>query len=528
MTHSGADIAKLLSAHGLRPSRALGQNFVADPNTVRRIARLASLRAGDRVLEIGAGLGSLTLALAETGALVVAVETDRHVVPVLRSVVEPAGVEVVEGDALTLDLPTLLAAHGGGAWSLVANLPYNVATPLVMRTLTEVPTVTRLLVMVQREVGERMAAGVGDDGYGAVSVRVAYFARAEVVGRIPASVFIPRPARRVGARAVRATRGTRGRSRCRLVPAPRRGGTGRLRAAPEDVAPRAGGRRGARRLRARRRTTRGQGRGARRRRVGETGGVVKVHAPAKLTVSLRITGVRADGYHELDAEMVTLSLADELVLDEGGTGLTIEGDGWTRADALKRMDDNLVVKALVACGRRAAVRLRKRIPLGAGLGGGSADAAAILRWAGVTDAALAARLGADVPFCVAGGRARVGGVGERVSALEFERRDYLLLLPPFGVDTAAVYRAWDQNPDHDAPNDLAGAAMAAEPRLALWRDGLGDLVGSEPRLAGSGSTWFAEGGPPEAGTTDAPELRVGTESGRLVRVHTVPAGWEGD
>ncbi len=195
MTHSGADIAQLLSAHGLRPSRALGQNFVADPNTVRRIARLAGLVAGDRVLEIGAGLGSLTLALAETGARVVAVETDRHLVPVLRAVVQPAGVEVVEGDALTLDLARLLAAHGegDGAWSLVANLPYNLATPLVMRTLTEVPAVTRLLVMVQREVGERIAAGVGDDGYGAVSVRVAYFARAEVVGRVPASVFIPRP-----------------------------------------------------------------------------------------------------------------------------------------------------------------------------------------------------------------------------------------------------------------------------------------------------------------------------------------------
>jgi 16S rRNA (adenine1518-N6/adenine1519-N6)-dimethyltransferase len=193
VTHSGADIAQLLSAHGLRPSRALGQNFVADPNTVRRIARLAGVGAGDRVLEIGAGLGSLTLALAETGARVVAVETDRHVVPVLRSVVEPVGVEVVEGDALALDLGALLAARADGPWSLVANLPYNVATPLVMRTLTEVRTVTRLLVMVQREVGERMAAAVGDDGYGAVSVRVAYFARAEVVGRVPASVFIPRP-----------------------------------------------------------------------------------------------------------------------------------------------------------------------------------------------------------------------------------------------------------------------------------------------------------------------------------------------
>jgi 16S rRNA (adenine1518-N6/adenine1519-N6)-dimethyltransferase len=193
VTHSGADIAQLLSAHGLRPSRALGQNFVADPNTVRRIARLSGAGQGARVLEIGAGLGSLTLALAETGAQVVAVEADRHLVPVLRSLVEPAGVEVLEGDALTLDLAGLLAARHEGPWSLVANLPYNVATPLVMRTLTTVPAVTHLLVMVQREVGERMAAGPGSSAYGAVSVRIAYFARAEVVGRVPASVFVPRP-----------------------------------------------------------------------------------------------------------------------------------------------------------------------------------------------------------------------------------------------------------------------------------------------------------------------------------------------
>jgi 16S rRNA (adenine1518-N6/adenine1519-N6)-dimethyltransferase len=193
VTHSGADIAQLLSAHGLRPSKALGQNFVADPNTVRRIARLSGVRSGSRVLEIGAGLGSLTLALAETGANVVALETDRRLIPVLRSVVEPVGVEVVEGDAMTVDLAALLAERAAGPWSLVANLPYNVATPLVLRTLVGVPAVTQLLVMVQREVGERMAARATEDAYGAVSVRIAYFARAEVVGRVPASVFIPRP-----------------------------------------------------------------------------------------------------------------------------------------------------------------------------------------------------------------------------------------------------------------------------------------------------------------------------------------------
>jgi 4-diphosphocytidyl-2-C-methyl-D-erythritol kinase len=255
---------------------------------------------------------------------------------------------------------------------------------------------------------------------------------------------------------------------------------------------------------------------------------VKLWAPAKLTVSLRITGVRADGYHELDAEMVTLSLADELVLEESGDGLTVEAEAWTRASALEGRDDNLVGRALAACGRRAAVRLLKRIPLGAGLGGGSADAGAILRWAGATDPALAAGLGADVPFCVLGGRARVGGVGERVTPLEYERRDYLLVLPPFGVDTAAVYRAWDAAPAHEGPNELAAAALSTEPRLAHWRDALGDLAGHEPRLAGSGSTWFVEGGPAEAGTPERPELRVSGETAQLVRVRTVPAGWEGD
>lgn len=193
MTHTGADIADLLAAYGLRPSRSLGQNFVADPNTVRRIARLAAVGPGDRVLEIGAGLGSLTLALAETGATVVAVEKDRHLIPALRRVTEAVAVEVIEADAMRVELPSLLAGHGEGDWSLVANLPYNVATPLVLRTLMEVEAVTRMLVMVQREVGERMAAAPGGRAYGSVSVRIAYFARAAVVSRVPASVFVPRP-----------------------------------------------------------------------------------------------------------------------------------------------------------------------------------------------------------------------------------------------------------------------------------------------------------------------------------------------
>ena len=191
MTLSRREVSALLDRHGLHPSRALGQNFVVDPNTVRRIARLAEVGPGDAVVEIGAGLGSLTLALAETGASVVAVEIDRHLLPVLRETVEPAGVRVVEGDAMALDWGALLG--GADRWVLVANLPYNVATPLVADLLDGVPEIERMLVMVQREVAERLAAGPGSKAYGAVSVKVAYWATAAVVGRVPASVFLPRP-----------------------------------------------------------------------------------------------------------------------------------------------------------------------------------------------------------------------------------------------------------------------------------------------------------------------------------------------
>jgi 4-diphosphocytidyl-2-C-methyl-D-erythritol kinase len=257
---------------------------------------------------------------------------------------------------------------------------------------------------------------------------------------------------------------------------------------------------------------------------------VRVLAPAKLTASLRLAGVRADGYHELDAEMVSLSLADELVLTEGGSGLDVVADAGTRAEAIGGPEDNLISRALAACGRVASVRLTKRIPVGGGLGGGSADAAAVLRWAGAADPGAAARLGADVPFCVVGGRARVEGVGELVTPLPFVRRDYLLVLPPFGVDTAAVYRAWDEgNREGDgAANALTAAALAVEPRLARWRDALGDLAGREPTLAGSGSTWFVEGVPAGAEAAAGSGLRVGQETARLVRVRAVPAGWEGD
>lgn len=229
-------------------------------------------------------------------------------------------------------------------------------------------------------------------------------------------------------------------------------------------------------------------------------------APAKLTLTLRVVGVRADGYHLIDAEMVALDLADEVDFSVGDS-LEVTGPA---AAGVPSDDSNLVRRALIALGRRARVRLHKRIPAGAGLGGGSADAAAVLRWGGVDDVTVAASLGADVPFCLVGGRARVSGVGERVDPLPFQEREFTLLTPALAVSTPAVYRAWDAlgAPAGGGPNDLEAAALAVEPGLARWRDRLGDATGRVPVLAGSGSTWFVEGA---------------FEGPGLVVVRTVPA-----
>ncbi len=198
MTHSRPAIRELLESNHLAPRRDLGQNFVADPNTVRRIADLARVGPGDRVVEIGAGLGSLTLALADTGADITAVEVDRGIVPLLRDVVaDRANVTVVEADAMEADWSALLGPgtdpSDGPGWVLVANLPYNVATPLVCDLLDGVPQIRRMIVMVQREAAERFVANPRTAAYGAVSVKVAYWATGRIVGSVPASVFVPRP-----------------------------------------------------------------------------------------------------------------------------------------------------------------------------------------------------------------------------------------------------------------------------------------------------------------------------------------------
>ena len=290
--------------------------------------------------------------------------------------------------------------------------------------------------------------------------------------------------------------------------------------------------------------------------MGQAGRMPAIHrerALVKLTRSLRLTGRRPDGYHLIESEMVTLDFGDELeiepldtrwatspsaaardsapsraglrrrygerttleVVDEvawvgEGDGFVVAVSGETGVAAVPGPPatgpqvsvptgaDNLVVRALELAGRSARVRLVKRVPPGAGLGGGSADAAAVLRWAGVTSPGIAARLGADVPFCVAGGRALVSGIGEQIEVLEPDDVTYLCCTPSFGVPTALVYRAFDEldppegpgSGQEEAVNDLERAAIVVEPRLAVVRDLVASVTGARPVLAGSGSTWY--------------------------------------
>jgi 16S rRNA (adenine1518-N6/adenine1519-N6)-dimethyltransferase len=192
VTLSRADASRQLDGAGLRAKRALGQNFVVDANTVRRIARLADIDGHGRVLEIGAGLGSLTLALAETASSVTAVEVDGQLIPLLHENVDALpNVTVVHADAMKLNWNELLGDHTD--WALVANLPYNVATPLVADVLDFVPQIKRMLVMVQKEVAERFCATPSTEAFGALSVKVAFYGTARIVGLVPASVFLPRP-----------------------------------------------------------------------------------------------------------------------------------------------------------------------------------------------------------------------------------------------------------------------------------------------------------------------------------------------
>ena len=188
------ELRQLADQHGIRPTKAWGQNFVVDANTVRRIARLARVGPPDTVLEVGPGLGSLTLALLATGASITAIEVDPALAAALPGTVaahqpgRAAYLNVVTADALRVTrLP------GQAPTALVANLPYNVSVPVVLTLLERFPSIERVLVMVQLEVAQRLAAEPGSRVYGAPSVKIAWYAAARLVGTVPRSVFWPVP-----------------------------------------------------------------------------------------------------------------------------------------------------------------------------------------------------------------------------------------------------------------------------------------------------------------------------------------------
>lgn len=186
-----AEVVELLTRFGLTPRRHLGQHFLVDPNITRKIAALALAGPGSRVLEVGAGTGTLTAALAETGARVLAFELDVSLRPLLAEVTAGyPNVELVFADAAAVDLAARL---GAGPWVLCANLPYNVGTPILLDLLRRVPAVTRMVVMVQDEVADRLVARPGSKVYGLPSVVVGLHADARVAFTVPPQVFLPPP-----------------------------------------------------------------------------------------------------------------------------------------------------------------------------------------------------------------------------------------------------------------------------------------------------------------------------------------------
>jgi 16S rRNA (adenine1518-N6/adenine1519-N6)-dimethyltransferase len=184
-----AETAALLERHGIRLRRSLGQHFLTEPNVVRRIVEVAGVGPGSRVLEIGAGAGTLTRALVDAGADVVAYEVDEALRPVLADTVGDRA-ELRFEDAASADFGSALDGTG---WALVANLPYNVGTPIVLDVLRHVPAIDRIVVMLQREAIDRFAADPGSRQYGVPSVVVALHGTIEVAFRVPAHLFVPKP-----------------------------------------------------------------------------------------------------------------------------------------------------------------------------------------------------------------------------------------------------------------------------------------------------------------------------------------------
>ncbi len=443
------------------PKKRLGQHFLADENILGVIDRLAELGPDDVALEIGPGLGVLTGYLADRVRHVHAVELDRSLAPQLAPLAARPNVDLHWGDALALDLAALEPAPT----KLVANLPYNVATPIVAESLAGLPSLELWCVMVQREVADRFFAEPSTKAYGAVSVLVQLAARRTGFHPVARTVFRPPPNVDSALVAFRRTELPAGFARIKAVvdaSFSHRRKTLPNAVALAGLASRDAGGRSARDDRPPTRGARGGAGTARVRRARR--GAVRAPAPAKINLALVVGPVRGDGKHEVATVLQRVDLGDRVAV-EPAPALSVNGFAG----------DTIVRAALEALAAAAGVeprwqaKITKRIPVAAGLGGGSSDAATALRLANGTLAAplpaaeldaLAASLGADVPFFLADGPQLGRGDGSDLTLLELPQDFWIVLaLAPGELkeSTAAIYRRFDER----------GGATGFEERLEL-------------------------------------------------------------
>ena len=194
MTLTRTQVKDLLQKYGISPRKSLGQNFVVEPNTIRQIIELASIKPDDFIIEVGPGIGSLTSSLLEVAEHVTAIEVDDALVRALTDLLQPEDnkFRLINADVMNLDVNELLATRNE-SWNLVANLPYNISVPVICDFLERVPVVTKMTVMVQREVAERLVAKTGEKAFGLPSLKIQYFAEVKKIADVPPSVFLPRP-----------------------------------------------------------------------------------------------------------------------------------------------------------------------------------------------------------------------------------------------------------------------------------------------------------------------------------------------
>ena len=515
-----SEMRALLASHGLEPNKTLGQHFLADPNIVMKIVGTAGVGPGDQVLEVGPGTGTLTAALASTGAKVVAYELDRSLAPVLEATLSGfPNVEVRFQDATLLEGGEL---PDTGAWTMVANLPYNVGTPLVLSLLRSAPMIKRFVVMLQKEVADRFMADPGSKTYGLPSVIVGLHAEVTDSFFVPPQVFFPPP--NVGSAVIVLDRVTASPSSERAIEIAatafkkrRKMLRGSLRAMFRDV------------LKAF--EAAGISPTARPEELSADDFVrlaeaesrrVRGEAHPKVNLSLEVFPVDATGMHPLRSVVQALEVCETLSVEAADAdSLTLVSD---RGRGLMPLDEtNLVLKAIAALRASGAAvphlkfSLDKTLPIAAGMGAGSADAAVALLLAAelceATDEQVkvaAEATGADVPAVMTGGTLLMEGFGEKLTPLDFAGGYSLLVtVPDLLVPTAEVYRRWDEmggprgeeRPLEDLPqslrqygpfrNDLEPAALDLHPELATYRARVEVEFGRTFFFSGSGPTMFA-------------------------------------